>query len=206
MKTIINKSNSNWTDIKNKCRTTVGKEYTENKPSSSFKSQLLISEHSPIRLLTIDWSWKNIKSWISIHFSRHKWECFISSQRTDRTGNNRDNLKQSELVNFDGMANAQHLIDTSRKRLCYQASKETREYWEDLKCAIYNNGERELANVLVPNCIYRMGCPEFKGCNFFNKFCHSINFNDSQNINSRYELYNLDFYKAHNIDIKDVNK
>ena len=128
MKTRINELFMDWKNAKNKCRTTVNKNYSEKEASSKFKKALLLSEHSPIRLLKVDWSWKGIKSWVATHYSRHKWECFIGTQRTDRTGINRDELPQGALVNFDGEANAQHLIDTARKRLCFQASKETREY------------------------------------------------------------------------------
>lgn len=71
---------------------------------------------------------------------------------------------------------------------------------EDLKCAIYKNGEKELANVLVPNCIYRCGCPEFKDCGFFKKFIQTINFNDVYNIDTRYEIYNNKFYKDRGIE------
>lgn len=118
MKTIINFIQSDWKNIKNKCRTTVNKEYTENEPKTNFKKRLLISEHSPIRLLEVDWSWKSIPYWVSTEMSRHKFEKFISTQRTDRTGVNRDNEPQSKPVNFDGFANAQHLIDFSRVYRC----------------------------------------------------------------------------------------
>ena len=53
-------------------------------------------------------------------------------------------------------ANAQALINVSRVRLCYQAANETREYMEDLKDSIYIK-DKNLSNVLVPNCVYRGG-------------------------------------------------
>ena len=81
---MINYISDSWTRIKNHCRTTVNKDFTENKPSSAFKKQLLISEHSPIRLLEIDWSWLNIPYWVSTEWARHKFEKFISTQRNDR--------------------------------------------------------------------------------------------------------------------------
>lgn len=164
LKTVINKIDCDWTNVKNKCRTTVNKEYTDNEPSERFKKELLISEHSPIRMLNIDWSWIDIQSYVSVHLSRHKWECFVSTQRSDRTGVDRHTLPQDALVNMDGYANAQNLIDTARKRLCYQASKDTRRAVEELKIAIGNSGQDELESVLVPNCVYRGGCPEFKSC------------------------------------------
>jgi hypothetical protein len=195
LKTIFNKIDADWVNIKNKCRTTIGKNYTENIPTIEFKRKLLISEHSPIRLLKIDWTWNNIYSWVATHWSRHKWECFIETQRSDRTGVDRKNLSQSELVKFDGEANAQHLIDSWRKRLCFMASPETRELAVDFKINI-KPCESELSNVLVPNCIYRCGCCEFKSCGYWNKFISKHRNEDLTNIQSRYDLYNNDFYEV----------
>ena len=36
------------------------------KTSEDFKRKLLISEHSPIRLIEFDWSWENMPSWVSM--------------------------------------------------------------------------------------------------------------------------------------------
>jgi len=194
MKTKINKMENDWINIKNKCRNTVNKEYTDNEPKSLFKTKLLISEHSPIRLLKVDWSWKNIFSWIATQFSRSKWECFISTRRSDRTGIDRGVLSQNELVNFDGEANAQNLIDTARKRLCFQASKETRELMEDLKITLRET-EPELADVLVPNCIYRCSCPEFEECGYFKHIKELLTKDELIDIKLRYHLYNVYFYE-----------
>ena len=171
MLTNIQKINSDWIDIKNECRNTVGKEATNNDVSNSFKIKLLISQHSPIRLLSVKWRWQGIKSWISVHFARHwlGWDKWISTQRDDRTGNNRDISPQCTPVNMDINANAEALINVARYRLCYQAHKETRGYMYDLKNEISKH-EPELANVLVPNCIYRSGCPEFKTCGLWDRF------------------------------------
>lgn len=194
MKTQIYKIDSDWTRVKNACRNTVNKEHTDANPSSEFKTQLLISEHSPIRLIIVDWVWKNIKSWISVHWSRHKWECFISTQRTDRTGIDRDLEPQGALVTFEGVANAQNLIDTMRKRLCFKASKETRELAEDLKITTRYT-EPEMSNVFVPNCVYRCGCPEFKECGYWTKFKTICSKEDLTDIKRRYDIYNYNFYE-----------
>lgn len=200
MKTKFNFIQTNWVNVKNKCRTTVNKEYTETDPSSSFKIRLLIAEHSPIRLLNIDWSWNGIKYWVSTEWSRHKFEKYISTQRTDRVGVNRDDKPQSSEVNFDGYANAQNLIDAWRKRLCFQATKEARELAEDFKFELHN-AEPEIADVLVPNCIYRGGCPEMQQCKFFKKFIYEVyekmdeRHMDLFDIKDRYEIYNERFYK-----------
>lgn len=126
MKTIFNTILDDWKRVKNHCRTTDNKDFTENNVNDEFKKKLLISEHSPIRLLEFDWSWKGIKYWVSTEWSRHRFEKFISSQRDDRLkdGTSRDKKTQDALVNFDGYANMQNLIDTWRKRLCFQATRE----------------------------------------------------------------------------------
>ena len=201
MKTKIKKIAVDWTEIKNECRHTDNKEDTFKKATEKFIKQLLISEHSPIRLARIKWSWDGIKSWISVHFARHwlGWEKWVSTQRTDRTGVNRDKSPQDTPVNMDVEANAQALINVSRYRLCKQASKETREYMMDLKAAIKESGQKEISDVMVPNCIYRMGCPEFKCCGHIQKF-YNFAFNkgycaaDMQDIQLRYDLYNEFFY------------
>lgn len=167
MKTVFNTILDDWKRVKNHCRTTDNKDFTENSASDIFKKKLLISEHSPIRLLEFDWSWKSIKYWVSTEWSRHKFEKFISSQRDDRLKDEtpRDKKTQDALVNFDGYANMQNLIDAWRKRLCFQATREARELAEDFKYELHKTHPLE-AGVLVPNCIYRLGCPEFKSCGF----------------------------------------
>lgn len=192
LKTKITYIDGDWTRVKNACRTTVNKTHTNKEPDSEFITKILISEHSPIRLIKIGWIWNKIKSWVAVHWVRHKWECFVSTQRSDRTGINRDELTQGELVNFEGEGNCQNLIDSWRKRLCYQASKETREHAEDFKIQL-REVESELSDVLVPNCIYRMGCPEFEECGFFSKFIQECDV--FTNINKRYDAYNKMFYK-----------
>lgn len=133
MKTEIVKIKGDWQEVVDDCRSTVSKPPLGKEPSVDFKKKILLAEHSPIRDIYIKWKWKLMPHWVTVHWVRHKWECFVSTQRTDRTGVDRNNLPQDEPQNFTGDANVQHLIDTMRKRLCYQASKETREYAEDLK-------------------------------------------------------------------------
>lgn len=191
----INWISDSWTRVKNHCRTTVNKSFTDNEPTKEFKKKLLISEHSPIRLLEIDWTWENIKYWVSTEWSRHKFEKFITSQRDDRMINEipRDKKTQDSLVNYDGYANAQNTIDSWRKRLCYQATPEARNLAEEFKLELHKI-EPEWADVLVPNCIYRCGCPEFSMCQAklwvnFLKWCNENNKNINS-IQSRYDAYN----------------
>lgn len=193
MKTEILKIKGDWQEVLNDCRSTAGKEEAGNEPSADFKRRILIAEHSPIRDISIKWMWPSIKSWVATHWSRHKWECFIQTQRTDRTGVSRDDLPQSALVSFTGEANAQHLIDTMRKRLCHQAAPETREYAEDLKVAI-SKVEPEIAEALVPNCIYRGACPEMHECGYYIQHLRDDCYISSIDIQERYDAYNKAFW------------
>ena len=117
----------------------------------------------------------------------------MKTQRTDRTGIDRNDLPQGELVNMTCEANAQHLIDAFRKRLCYQASPETREYAEDFKVALHEV-QPELSDVLTPNCIYRCGCPELNGgCDWYKNAVKACPDLASTDIQKRYDAYNTYF-------------
>lgn len=192
----VNYISDAWLRIKNHCRTTVNKQFTDNEPTKEFKEQILISEHSPIRLLEVDWTWDNIPYWVSTEWSRHKFEKFITSQRDDRMIDDtpRGKKPQDAPVNYDGYANAQNLIDSFRKRLCYQATPEARKLAEEFKRELHKY-EPELADVLQKNCIYRCGCPEFKSCKYWESFCKKHKDEDLLNIQNRYKLANEDFYK-----------
>ena len=201
MKTEILKIKGDWEEVVNDCRTTVGKEALGKEPSQKFKRSILISEHSPIRDIAIKWKWRNIKSWVATHWVRHKWECFVRTQRTDRTGIDRDELPQASLVDFTGDANVQALIDTMRKRLCRQASIDTRHYAESLKVAIHEK-EPEISDVLVPNCVYRCGCPEPTKCGmegncYWDRLVKKTNGSIvNTDIQERYDLYNSIFWEG----------
>jgi hypothetical protein len=190
--TIFNRILDDWKNVKNHCRTTVSKEFTEVEPTEKFKKQLLISEHSPIRLLEFDWSWRNIPYWVSTEWSRHKFEKFISSQRNDRQDKyDRNEARQDSPVNMDCYANEQNLIDVFRKRLCCQATEEARSLAEDFKRELSKTHKLE-SDVLVPNCVYRGGCPEIKKCGYWKKFltwCKE-NYKYIETIQDRYDAYN----------------
>lgn len=156
-----------WQEVVNRARTTVGKEELGKEPSDTFKEKILMAEHSPIRSLIYCFKISNLKSWIATHFVRHhvgieKW---VSTQRTDRTGVDRDKLSQGELVTMEIEANAQALINISRKRLCNQASPETREVMKEIKKEVSKRDEF-LAKVMVRECVYRGFCSEMKPCGY----------------------------------------
>ena len=132
MKTEILKIKGDGMEVASDCRSTVGKPPLDHEPSVDFKKKILIAEHSPIRDISVKWTWHGIKSWVATHWSRHKFEKYIKSQRSDRTGIPRDKLPQDAPVDFTGEANVQSLIDTMRKRLrtlrrrCMRSSRKLR--------------------------------------------------------------------------------
>ena len=143
---------------------TVGKESTKG-PTEDWMKRLVEAEHSPIREL-----WFGIKMtipyWVSVHFVRHHIGVnhYVQTQRTDRTGVIRDELKQSETVSHIMSINAQELINMSHKRLCLQASPETRKVMQLIVEQIIEVAPY-MKDVLVPLCKYRNGkCTEMFPC------------------------------------------
>ena len=166
MKIDIFKHEDNWQDVKDSTMNTIGKT-TGTYPDSVWKKKLLLSEHSPIRRIKFYWRWADLKYWVSVHFVRHKFgiDHWVATQRTDRTGIDRNDIPQGALVNHACEANAQALINISRKRLCSCASPETREAWQTVKDEVAKC-EPELASCMVRECIYRGFCPEMFGCGY----------------------------------------
>ena len=161
-----------WKRVLNAARRTIGKNSLDKEPSDSWKAKMLLAEHSPIRLLEYDWTWNQIQQWVTAHLVRHHEGCekFVHTQRVDRNsalqGLDRDDLPQGLLNDMDMSANAQALINISRKRLCSCASKETREAWTQVKEAIAEI-DPIMASKMVPECLYRGFCPEFmKPCGY----------------------------------------
>ena len=167
MKVELTKIKGTWEDVANRARTTVHKDELGKEPSDNFKRKILRAEHSPIRSLIYCFKITNLKSWVATHLVRHhvgveKW---VRTQRTDRTGVNRDELPQGAEVEMEIEANAQALINMARKRLCSQASPETREVMESIKEEV-SKRDKFLAEVMVKECVYRGFCPEMKSCKY----------------------------------------
>lgn len=158
-----------WKRVLNAARRTVGKKPINKEPSDEFKRKILLAEHSPIRLLEYDFTWEDIKQWITVHICRHHEGCekFVHSQRPDRNellkNLNRDEFKQGLLNDMDMACNAQAFINISRVRLCSCASKETRDAWQ-LVIEYLREIDPILAEKCVPNCLYRGFCTEFDRC------------------------------------------
>ena len=164
------KTTDNWREVANAARTTIGMDEGEGEPSSGWKRKILLAEHSPIRKLKIKWKWVELPYWVSVHIVRHKIgiEHFVRSQRTDLTGIDRSEKTQSAKVEHEVEANAQAMINVSRKRLCNKAHDKTQKAWLYVVNRLQAY-EPELASVCVRECVYRGFCPEMKSCGYVSK-------------------------------------
>ncbi len=142
------------------CLNTVGKSTTK-LPTEEWVEKLVKAEHSPIREL-----WFGIKMeipyWVSVHFVRHHIGVnhYVQTQRDDRqkeVGISRAEKPQGEIVSHVMSVNAQQLIQMAHKRLCNQASLETRMVMMEI-CRQVIAVAPYMKDVLVPLCEYRNGC------------------------------------------------
>ena len=156
-----------WRMVADAARTTIRQDEGTKEPTSKWKKRILLAEHSPIRKLMFNWKWIDLPYWVSVHFVRHKYgiEHFVSTQRSDRTGDDREGKRQDAPVMHECQANAAEVMFISRRRLCSQASPETRAAWR-LVIDEIAKVEPEVAACCVPECVYRGFCPEFKPCGY----------------------------------------
>lgn len=158
-------TNEDWLFCKQCTLNTIGKTSTT-LPTQEWKEKLLIAEHSPIRTLWFAFKLQ-IPYFVSVHLVRHKYgiEHFVQSQRDDRTNSDipRAQKPQGEMVSHIMYVNAQELMFMARRRLCMQASAETREVMKQIVDLVLETNP-EFKNVLVPMCEYQDGCPEFNPC------------------------------------------
>lgn len=168
---------TDWSDVLDAARFTVNKGDLGKEPSSSFKHKITMAEHSPIRSLIFVVTMYNVPTWVSQHIARHDAFAghntregasdtnYVGTQRSDRTGVDRSELSQEELVDHRILLNSQDLIAISRKRLCTCASPETRYVWQKIREEVAKI-EPELATKMVRECIYRGFCPEIECCGY----------------------------------------
>lgn len=170
-KVVNMKMPTTWKRALNAARKTVGKKPLDKEPSDTWKAKMLLAEHSPIRLVEYEWDYEQIKQWVTVHLIRHwlGFIPFIHSQREDRRKLDvpRDELPQGSENDMTCAANAQSLINISRKRLCNTASSETREAWNKVRDAI-REVDPVMADKMVRNCVYRGFCPEMECCGYVN--------------------------------------
>lgn len=180
---------ADWVRVVNAARRTWGKKPLNREPSDKFKREILLAEHSPIRLLEYDFTIEDIRQWVTVHLVRHHEGCekFVHTQRQDindeiekvtanvikalsDVGMNRDGWKERDYLfqgegnDMDMTCNAQAFINISRKRLCKGcASPETRQAWE-IVIEMLKSVDPILAEKCVAECLYRGFCTERRRC------------------------------------------
>ena len=134
---------------------TMGKE-VKTEPDSEWIHKLLKARHSPCRELIYKFILRDIPYFVSVHLTRHhegvNW--YVQSQRNDRQNKYDRNLApQNAPVTVRASMNAEALMNIANKRLCNQASKETRDIVRDM-CKLAIEKTPELQGLLVPMCEY----------------------------------------------------
>lgn len=102
-------------------------------------------------------------------------------------------MKKRKVLDNDIEKNRQILIDMARGQLCRQQEKEIVLHAERLKIALYLV-EPDLSDQMVPECVYRCGCPYEDGCGWFDKIAANNPDITSTCISTRYKAYNEVFY------------
>jgi hypothetical protein len=123
-------------------------------------------EHSPLRTQLYWVEFKNIPTFVSVHFVRHKIgvEHFVKSMRDDLYIDSSVPVDRNTPVNHCMLINAQALIQMCRKRLCYKSHVSTVAVFRRLVRRLVE-AEPELKPYLVPECVYRNTyCPEPREC------------------------------------------
>jgi thymidylate synthase ThyX len=144
---------------------TEGKE-AKTPPTDEWKHDILNARHSPIRELRFAFELVNIPYWVSVHLTRHHVGCqpYVLSQRNDRQDKyDRNSAPQDAPVSMMWTMNAEALMNIANKRLCKLASPETREVVTRM-CKQVIEYYPEFRDLLVPDCIYKGGCHEMRGC------------------------------------------
>lgn len=135
-------------------------------PTDSWKHSILKARHSPIRTLMFMFKIEDIPYYVSTHLVRHVHATpFVSSQRNDRQDKyDRTKAPQDSPVNMMWWMNSEELMMIANKRLCMQASQETREVVK-MMCDLVEEKCHEFKGLLVQMCEYHGGvCHEMFPC------------------------------------------
>lgn len=157
-------SAEDWMFCKQCALVTVGKNAVT-EPTQEWKHDILEARHSPIRVLQFAFELE-LPYWVSVHLCRHiHAQPFVKSQRNDRQSDyDRTKAPQDEKVKMIWHMNAEELMTIANKRLCYKASKETRQIVQ-MMCDVVLQKCPEFNGLLVPMCQYHGGkCHEIIPC------------------------------------------
>lgn len=155
---------NDWMECKRRALVTVGKK-SVTAPTQKWKRDILRARHSPIRWLRFSF-YLEIPYWVSVHLVRHVHaQPYVRSQRNDRQDDyDRETAPQNAPVSMIWDMNAEELMVIANKRLCNQASTETREVVKEMVRQVQEICP-EFMGLLVPACEYQGGvCHEMHSC------------------------------------------
>ena len=158
-------SERDWMEAKRRALVTMGLKM-KNAPDEEWKHSILEARHSPIRRLFFSFDLEGIPYWVSVHLVRHiHAQPYVRSQRNDRQSEyDRNEAPQDAPVDMIWDMNAEELLTIANKRLCNQASEETRAVVAEM-CRLVEEKFPEFNGLLVPMCQYHGGvCHDMKPC------------------------------------------
>lgn len=153
-----------WLSVKRRALVTVGLKPII-PPRDEWKRDILRARHSPIRYLRFSFLIEDLPSWVSVHLVRHVHaQPYVKSQRNDRQAQyDRTKAPQDQPVSMIWDMNAEELMAIANKRLCEQASPETREVIREM-VRLVNSVCPEFEEFLVPMCKWTGNCKEMYPC------------------------------------------
>lgn len=153
-----------WLGVKTRALVTVGLK-PKNAPDRQWKYDILKARHSPIRSLMFSVYLENIPSWVAVHLVRHVHaQPYVKSQRNDRQSEyDRNKAPQDSPINMIWDFNGEELMVIANKRLCKQASPETRAVVQEI-CDQVIERDDVWKDFLVPMCKYTGECKEIFPC------------------------------------------
>ena len=172
-----------------------------------YYKKMFIAEHSVIEYVDFRVVDTECRGDVASHFTRHTKGSprpEVQSNRPDWNGGTKRKALDKTIVMYTEKWNAWAWLHMCRLRLCTRASKVDRDWLRNVLSIMKNSGDpyfEALAFCSVPNCIYRSGCPELKGCGFSEKFF--TNRNVILEIQDKYSEYNnfLLWENMNNIDL-----
>ena len=155
-----------WIGCKARALVTVGKN-SITPPDEDWKRSILRAKHSPIRYQPFSFKLTGVPYWVSVHLCRHVHaQPYVRSQRNDRQQKyDRNTAPQNEPVDMIWDLNAEELITVCEKRLCRQASAETRQVVMQIRDLVLKHCP-EFSHVLAPRCVRNRVCDEMFPCEY----------------------------------------
>lgn len=136
----------------------------DGKKSNVTLADIYRCEHSP---MYTQWFWielLGVPTFVAKQLTRHHVggiAHFIMTGREDLGADGQ--ATRWTPVNHGIMANAKALVNMARKRLCHKAHDRTKWIMKGIRDAI-DLVDPDLADRMVPECVYRQGCHELKPC------------------------------------------